>query len=47
VTDSNTLTKAITATLAVLIVLAFARAAVETAAAMPGMAERTRIAAMY
>ncbi|WP_295038172.1 hypothetical protein [Sulfitobacter sp.] len=46
-TDRNTLTKAITAALAVAIVLAFARAALETATAMPDMAERTRIAAMY
>ncbi|WPZ28950.1 hypothetical protein T8A63_15140 [Sulfitobacter sp. OXR-159] len=46
-TNRNTLTKAITAVLAVLIVVAFARAALETATAMPDMAERTRIAAMY
>lgn len=46
-TDCNTLTKAITATLAVLIVVAFARAGLQTATAMPHMAERTRIAAMY
>lgn len=46
-TDRNTLTKAITAMLAVLIVLAFARAGLATATALPGMAERTKIAAMY
>ena len=46
-TDRNTLTKAITATLAVLIVVAFARAGLQTAMAMPDMAERTRMAAMY
>ncbi|MEM5542912.1 hypothetical protein WNY61_09180 [Sulfitobacter sp. AS92] len=45
--DSNTLTKAITAALAILIVAAFARCGLKAATAMPDMAERTRIAVMY